>query len=64
MKVEMLMNGVKKIVLIPEDDVEKAFLESFSKSSNLESTLIDKQMPILDIIIHDGLIIKSGSENG
>lgn len=30
MKVQMIMNGEQKIVLIPENDLEKVFLESFS----------------------------------
>ena len=59
MKVELLMNGVQKLVLIPENIIDKAFLESFSKAGDVNTTLIEKQMPILDKIIHEGLIIET-----
>ena len=62
MKIEMLMNGVQKVVLIPENALETAFLESFSKAGNIGATLIDKQMPILNNIIHEGLIIETKKE--
>jgi len=63
MKVEMLMNGVQKLVLIPENALDAAFLESFSKAINVETTLIDKQMPILNSMVHEGLIIETKKES-
>lgn len=58
MKVEMLMNGNQKIVLVPENDLEKMFLESFSKLPEITVTAISKQTPILNNIIHSGIIFE------
>tara|TARA_R110000868_G_scaffold248084_1_gene504461 strand:+ start:619 stop:807 length:189 start_codon:yes stop_codon:yes gene_type:complete len=60
MKVKMIMNGVQEIVLVPENSLEKLFLEEFAKASNINTTLINKQTPILNELIHDGLIISGG----
>lgn len=54
------MNGVQEIVLVPENSLEKLFLEEFAKASNINTTLINKQTPILNELIHDGLIISGG----
>ena len=64
MKVEMIMNGTQQIVLVPETDLEIAFLQSFAKINEIQTVLIDKQSPILDKMIHNGLIINSKKVDG
>lgn len=56
MKVEILMNGTTKIVLIPENDIEVAILANIAKG-DVEATLISQHTQILDKIILDGLVI-------
>lgn len=56
MKVEILMNGTTKIVLIPETDIEIAILAAVAKGG-VESVLITQHTQILDKIILDGLVI-------
>ena len=63
MKVETILNGTIKFVLIPETDLEKAAIEEFAKTG-CDSLLIDKQMQILDNVIHNGIIIKNVSKAG
>lgn len=57
MKADVILNGSIRVVLIPENDMEKLALEQICKLE-VDATLIDKQTQILDKVIHDGLIIK------
>ncbi len=56
MKVEVLMNGTTKIVLIPENDIETAILNNISKN-DVQATSITQHTQILDKIIQEGLVI-------
>jgi len=56
MKVEVLLNGTTKIVLIPENEIETAILATVAKG-DVEATLITQHTQILDKIILDGLVI-------
>lgn len=58
MKVELIMNGAVKLVLVPENDLEKIALNLLSKC-DLQSTEINSQTQILDKVVHDGLIVQS-----
>lgn len=58
MKVELIMNGTVKIVLVPENDLEKVALDLLGKQE-IESTVINSQTQILDKVVHDGLIVHS-----
>jgi hypothetical protein len=57
MKADVILNGSIRVVLIPENDMEKLALEQICKQE-VDVTLIDKQTQILDKVIHDGLIVK------
>lgn len=56
MRVELLLNGTTKIVLIPENEIETAILSNVSKG-DVEATMIAQHTQILDKIIQDGLVI-------
>lgn len=58
MKTDIILNGSVKIVLVPENDLEKAILAQFSKL-DIESKLIESHTQILDKTLQDGLIIQS-----
>ena len=62
MKADVILNGSIRVVLIPENDMEKLALEQICKLE-VDATLIDKQTQILDKVIHDGLIIKPKSKS-
>ena len=57
MKADVIVNGSIRLVLIPENDLEKAALKQLSQGA-IDGTIIDKQTQILDKVIHDGLVIK------
>jgi hypothetical protein len=57
MKVETIMNGTIRLVLIPENELEKIALEMLSKNE-VESTLINSQTAILNKVLQEGLIIQ------
>jgi hypothetical protein len=57
MKVETIMNGTIRLVLIPENELEKIALEMLSKNE-VESTLINSQTAILSKVIQEGLVIQ------
>lgn len=57
MKVETIMNGTIRLVLIPENDLEKIALEMISKTE-VESTLINSQTAILNKVLQEGLVIQ------
>lgn len=56
MKVEILLNGTTKIVLIPENDIEKAILDNVGKN-DVMATSISQHTAILDKVIQEGLVI-------
>jgi len=58
MKVEILMNGTYKIVLIPENEVEKGVLTAISKTE-VDAKSIEQHTQILDKVFQEGLVITS-----
>lgn len=62
MKVEILMNGSTKIVLLPENEIEKAILENMGKSE-VDTLMIKQQTHILDKVIQEALVISSKKVN-
>jgi hypothetical protein len=56
MKVEVLLNGTTKIVLIPESDIEKSILESVGKTE-VEVMSITKGTAILSKVVPECLVI-------
>jgi hypothetical protein len=56
MKVEVLLNGTTKIVLIPENEIEIAILSGVGKI-DVDATYIDKGTAILDKIVPEALVI-------
>ena len=56
MKVEIVMNGSVKLVLIPENDIDRSVVEAVSKTE-IEASIIDQHTQILDRIIQEGMII-------
>lgn len=56
MKVDLILNGTTRIVLIPENDVESAILTTISKMS-IEATSITQHTQILDKIVQEALVI-------
>jgi hypothetical protein len=58
MKVELIMNGVVKIVLNPENDLEKVALDMVGKAE-VDATIINSQTQILNRVVHEGLIIQT-----
>lgn len=58
MKVEILMNGTIKIVLLPENEIEKAILDSMSKN-DVDAIMIKQQTHILDKVIQEALVISN-----
>jgi hypothetical protein len=58
MKVEILMNGTTKIVLLPENEIEKAILDSMSKN-DVDAIMIKQQTHILDKVIQEALVISN-----
>jgi hypothetical protein len=63
MKVEVLLNGTTKIVLIPENDIEKAILESIAKNE-VQAYGINQHTQILDKVVIDGLVISPKVDRG
>ncbi len=61
MKVELIMNGTIKLVLIPENDLEKLGLELLTKSE-IESTEMKGANQILDKVVYDATIIQPKRE--
>ena len=57
MKIETIMNGSIKLVLIPETQLEKIALEMISKTE-IESTFINSHTAILTKVIQEGLVIQ------
>lgn len=62
MRVEILMNGTTKLVVIPENEVEIAILKSIA-AGGIEGTVIQNHTQILDKVIQDGLVITPQKAN-
>ncbi len=62
MKVEILMNGSVKIVLIPENDIETAIIKNVA-AGGVQATIITQHTQILDKIIQDGLVISASKSD-
>ena len=60
MKVEILMNGTTKIVLLPENPIEIAILENISKS-DVSARMIKQQTQILDKVVQEALVVSTKS---
>jgi len=56
MRVDVILNGTTRIVLIPENDVESAILSVVSKM-DLEATAINQHTQILDKVVQDAVVI-------
>lgn len=56
MKAEVILNGTYKIVLIPENEIEKGILDAVAKME-VEVKSIEKHTQILDKVIQNGIII-------
>jgi hypothetical protein len=65
MRVEILLNGSYKIVLVPENEVEKGILNAISKTE-VDVKSIEQHTQILDKVIQEGLVIttKKGENKG
>lgn len=61
MKVEVIMNGTVKLVLVPENDLEKLAIEVLTKA-DIESTEMKGANQILDKVVHDAVIIQPKRE--
>lgn len=57
MKVETLINGTIKLVLIAENPIEQAALDQLSKSSELSTTSLTNTTAILNKAIEKGALI-------
>jgi len=58
MKVELIVNGTVKVVLLPENDLEKLALENIGKT-DIQPTVINSQIQILNKVVHEGLILEA-----
>lgn len=56
MRVDVILNGTTRIVLIPENDVECAILGMVAKM-DLEATAINQHTQILDKVVQDAVVI-------
>ncbi len=56
MKVECLLNGTTRIILIAENEIEKAIIDNVAKGG-IQGTLITQHTQILDKVVQDGLVI-------
>jgi len=57
MKVEVLINGTTKIVLIPENEIEVAIIKAIVANGHVDAISITQPTQILDKVIQDGLVI-------
>ncbi len=62
MKVELIVNGNVKVVLLPENDLEKLALETIGKA-DIQPTVINSQTQILTKVVHEGLILETKKSN-
>ena len=62
MKVEILINGSLKIVLVPENDIDRSVLAALSKTE-IDAKSIDNHTQILDKVIQEGLILSTKKIN-
>lgn len=63
MRVEVLMNGTIKIVLIPENEIETAIVKQVA-AGGVDATIITQHTQILDKVIQDGLVISPQKGDG
>lgn len=63
MRVEVLMNGTIKIVLIPENEIETAIVKQVA-AGGVDATIITQHTQILDKVIQDGLVISPQKADG
>jgi hypothetical protein len=61
MKVITISNGTKRLVLIPENDSERADLELISKQET-QKLLTDKTLSVIDQVIPEGSLIIQSSK--
>ena len=57
MKVEILLNGVIKLVLIAENPIEQAALDQLGKSSELSTSMLTNTTAILNKTIEKGSLV-------
>lgn len=58
MKVEILINGSLKLVLVPENEIDKSVLAALSKTE-IDAKSIENHTQILDKVIQEGLILST-----
>lgn len=63
MKIMTISNGTKRIVLIPENDSERADLQTMSKVET-QKLLTDKALSVLDVVIPEGSLIIQSKQLG
>lgn len=63
MKVEVLLNGTTKLVLVPENDIEVAILKTIA-AGGVDASIITQHTQILDKVIQDGLVISPQKGDG
>jgi hypothetical protein len=56
MKVEVILNGTTKLVVIPETEIEIAILKGIA-AGGVDAAVISQHTQILDKVIQDGLVI-------
>lgn len=57
MKVEILLNGVIKLVLIAENPIEQAALDQLGKSAELSTSMLTNTTAILNKTIEKGSLV-------
>ena len=57
MKVEILLNGVIKLVLIAENTIEQAALDQLGKSAVLSTSMLTNTTAILNKTIEKGSLV-------
>jgi len=62
MKVEILINGSLKLVLVPENEIDKSVLAALSKTE-IDAKSIENHTQILDKVIQEGLILSTKKIN-
>lgn len=58
MKVTLLVNGKNKILLVPENDFDRAMIKAF-KGQEIEATEINQQTQIVDHVITEGMLFET-----
>lgn len=63
MKVEVLLNGTTKLVLVPENEIEVAILKNIAVGG-VDASVITQHTQILDKVIQDGLVLSPQKGDG